>query len=92
MSRKLVFDARATEDLLGLPRHAQQAVWRRLQDLKQNPQGPGTRALAGNLKGLRRLRIGDYRAAYCVDDEAVRVLVVGHRNRFYEIATRRSRS
>lgn len=89
MSLELIFDGRAATDLRDLPRQVQEAVWRRLQDLKQNPQGLHTSALKGNLRGLRRLRIGDYRVAYCVDDEAVRVLAVGHRSRFYEITKRR---
>ena len=38
------------------------------------------------LRHLRKLRVGDYRVAYRVDDEAQRVRVVwaGHRSRIYE--------
>lgn len=90
MSLKLAFDTRAEADLEDLPPKVCATVWRRLQGLKGNPQGPSTRPLAGDLQGLRRLRIGDYRAAYYVEGDTVFVLAVGHRSRFYEIAKRRA--
>jgi mRNA interferase RelE/StbE len=42
-------------------------------------------ALKGDLRGLRRLRIGDYRVVYEVLDDALVVLVVrvGHRREAY---------
>lgn len=85
----LALEARVEADLRDLPGQVRDAVWRRLESLRQDPQGPGTGALAGNLAGLRRLRIGDYRAAYLVDGDTIRVFAVAHRSRIYELARRR---
>lgn len=43
--------------------------------------------LSGSLRGLPKLRIGDYRVAYTVDRtaQAVTVHMVGHRREIYDI-------
>ena len=56
--------------------------------LSENPfQG---NALKGELRGLRRLRVGDYRVLYEVQDSALIVLVVrvAHRREAYRRRTR----
>lgn len=50
-----------------------------------DPRSRG-KALTGNLSGLWRYRIGDYRAVCSIEDEALVVLVVdaGHRKHVYK--------
>ena len=60
------------------------ATWERLREallaLRQEPRPPGCRKLqAGPL--MYRIRIGDYRAVYDVDDEATAVTVLRIRHR-----------
>ena len=52
--------------------------------LAQDPRPPATRALQGR-PGLR-VRIGDYRIIYAVQDDVLLVVVVtiGHRREIYE--------
>ena len=52
--------------------------------LAQDPRPPGARALQGR-PGLR-VRVGDYRIVYTVEDDVLLVLVVrlGHRRDIYE--------
>ncbi len=63
-------------------------VGRRLQGaialLAQDPRPPGARALKGR-PGLR-VRVGDYRIIYIVNDDVLLVVVVtlGHRREVYE--------
>jgi mRNA interferase RelE/StbE len=52
--------------------------------LADDPRPPGVRALTGHRPYLR-VRSGDYRVIYVVDDEIrqVRVVVIGHRRDVY---------
>ena len=52
--------------------------------LGEDPRPPGAKALQGR-PGLR-VRIGDYRIIYTVDDDilVVAVITLGHRRNFYD--------
>jgi mRNA interferase RelE/StbE len=50
--------------------------------LTVNPRAFG-KPLAGSLKGHYRLRIGDYRVIYRVNDDIVTVVAIGHRKDIY---------
>lgn len=69
-------------ELSALPRAVQQRIGHRLDGLAGNPRPHGVETLAGE-GGFLRLRVGDYRIIYQVDDDGHRVLVVkiGHRGR-----------
>jgi len=51
--------------------------------LEDNPRPRGVRKLAG--RDLYRLRVGDYRVLYIIDDEAqeITIAAVGHRREIY---------
>lgn len=55
-----------------------------MRALAGDPRPPGVRALQGHRPWLR-VRVGDYRVIYAVDDAArlVTVAVVGHRREVY---------
>lgn len=61
------------------------AVFRKLTELEQGPLGFGTTALAGNPE-VRRLRVGDYRVIYTLENEKLVIWVVhiGHRSTVYD--------
>ena len=58
-------------------------IIRRILSLEDNPRPRGTKKLSGREE--YRLRVGDYRVLYTVDDEdgAVLVIAVGHRGEVY---------
>ncbi len=58
-------------------------VSRRILSLEDNPRPRGARKLSGREE--YRLRVGDYRVIYIIDDQAltVTVFVVGHRREVY---------
>ncbi len=60
------------------------AVAKAIDGLTSDPRPPGVRALTGHRPYLR-LRTGDYRVIYAVDDQArlVTVAAVGHRRDVY---------
>jgi mRNA interferase RelE/StbE len=76
----------AERDFSALPRDAQVRILVRVEALADSPRPAASAALAGPLAGLRRLRVGDYRIAYVVDDaeRTVGIVALGHRSKFYE--------
>lgn len=86
MSYDLRWRLSAENDLHALPRDVQERVLLRVEALARNPRPSASTSLKGTLAGLRRLRVGDYRIAYLVDDADfwIGILAVGHRSKFYE--------
>jgi mRNA-degrading endonuclease RelE of RelBE toxin-antitoxin system len=52
--------------------------------LEQWPNVSGAKPLRGNLAGRFRIRTGDYRLQFHVQEEVVIIERVGHRDGFYE--------
>lgn len=75
----------ARKELDALPDHVLSRVFRKVQSLSDNPRPAGCKKLKG-YKDLRRIRVGDWRVVYIIDD-AVRVVSVtriAHRREVYE--------
>ena len=80
-----VFLERAAEkDLKALPSAIFRRVIPQIRALAQNPRPPGCHKIAGSRNDWR-IRIGDYRVVYEVDDKLkqVRVMRVRHRREAY---------
>ena len=73
----------AEKELENLPREVHQKIIKRLLTLKDNPRPPGARKLWGGER--YRLRVGDYRILYTIDDalQTIEVSAVGHRREVY---------
>ncbi len=85
---RVEFDPRAARDLRKLGHEAQRLVLAYLRTriaTAENPRRFG-RALTGDLKGLWRYRVGDYRIVASIEEHRFVVLVVtvGHRRTVYE--------
>lgn len=84
----MTFQIEVTRDALRVLAKLDKPVRRRLQAaidrLQHDPRPPGVRAMRGE-QGLLRLRVGDYRVIYTVQDQRLLVLVVdvGHRSEIY---------
>jgi len=61
-----------------------QRIVDRIQNLAQNPRPPGVEKLSGTAEKYR-IRQGDYRVVYEIDDKALTVSIVkiGHRKDIY---------
>ncbi|MGH3765894.1 MAG: type II toxin-antitoxin system RelE family toxin [Pseudonocardiaceae bacterium] len=72
------------KQLQQLPRHVFSAALSAIIDLSHNPRPSGVKKLVGSRNGWR-IRIGEYRIVYEVDDTAktVTVLLVQHRRDAY---------
>ncbi len=70
-------------DIKRLPREVQALVTAHITALGTNPRPHGVKKLAG--RGEYRIRVGDYRITYTIDEDIVTVTVVrvGHRSDVY---------
>ncbi|MBX3278985.1 MAG: type II toxin-antitoxin system RelE/ParE family toxin [Acidobacteria bacterium] len=75
----------AVKELRSLPKDAQIRIGRAIDSLASNPRPPRVKALQSDGKRLR-IRIGDYRVIYQVEDDRLVVLIVkiGHRREIYK--------
>lgn len=83
MVYRLELETRALKELKSLPRERRELISDVLDDLERNPRPPGAKKLSG-IDGWR-VRKGDYRVLYTVDDASRAVLVyrIGHRREVY---------
>jgi mRNA interferase RelE/StbE len=75
----------ALRELRKLDKQVARRVVRAVTALALDPRPPGVRALVGEPQGTMRLRVGDYRVVYRIDDGQVQILVVrvAHRGAVY---------
>jgi len=73
----------AEKDLDKLPSRVHDRISARILSLEENPRQTGTKKLSG--REQYRLRVGDYRVLYTIDDasKSVRVVGVAHRREAY---------
>lgn len=81
---KVAFHPDVYKQLQALPRTVFGAALRAIVDLTHDPRPPGVKKLAGSRVDWR-LRIGEYRIIYEIDDRArtVTVMRVAHRRESY---------
>jgi mRNA interferase RelE/StbE len=74
----------AAKEFETLPKKDRQRTAAKIQALGTNPRPPGCEKLSGQ-DNLYRVRQGDYRILYTVDDRALLVVVykIGHRREVY---------
>ena len=83
MSYAVVFKPSAEREFRNLPPHIQSRLARELASLIETPRPAGCKKLKA--RPGYRIRVGDYRVIYAVDDPArlVRVLAVANRRDVY---------
>ncbi|MEC4985111.1 MAG: type II toxin-antitoxin system RelE/ParE family toxin [Oscillatoria sp. PMC 1068.18] len=81
---QIIFSPQARKAFQKLPQKVQQRLDAKIILLAENPRPPGVVALQGSL-GILRLRVGNYRVIYQVEDERLLVIVikVAHRRDVY---------
>ncbi|MCL6436436.1 MAG: type II toxin-antitoxin system RelE/ParE family toxin [Leptolyngbyaceae cyanobacterium HOT.MB2.61] len=86
MSRyRIEFLKTAQKELLKLPKEIQQRIAAQLDALLIDPYPPDTKKLK-NGNGRFRIRVGDYRIIYRIEEEALVILIIkiGHRRNIYD--------
>jgi mRNA interferase RelE/StbE len=84
LSYKIAITRAARRELASLPRAVQVRVAARIGDRAAEPRPPGVRKLKSE-RELYRIRVGDYRVVYEIDDLApsVTVTAIGDRKESY---------
>lgn len=84
MAYRIEIKRPARKMLLALPQAHRSRIAEAIEPLADDPRRPGTRKLTGSAS-LYRLRVGDYRVIYEVQDEKLILVVVkvGHRREVY---------
>ena len=80
---------RALKDLRALPKKERQRIAEQIDALKTDPRPTGCKKLKGR-EDFYRIRVGDYRVVYQIEDEVLLILIVrvGDRKEIYEIIRR----
>ena len=80
---QIFLETRARRDLLDLPKEMQIRITEVIDDLSLNPRPIGAKKLSG-VEGYR-VRKGDYRILYTIDDKAKKITIyrIGHRREIY---------
>ncbi|PZO56991.1 MAG: type II toxin-antitoxin system mRNA interferase toxin, RelE/StbE family [Phormidesmis priestleyi] len=85
MTYSLEFVPEAVADLQALAPSIQDRILRKVQWFADNFEATAPMALVGNLSGLFKLRVGDYRVLYSFDVETKHLTIqqIGHRRNIY---------
>ena len=79
----------AQKYLRALPKRERQRIAAQIDALKADPRPTGCRKLKGR-EDFYRIRVGDYRVVYQIEDEILLILIVrvGDRKEIYEMIRR----
>lgn len=82
-SYKVLIKPSAAKELENLPAKPRQKIARKIQALAGDPRPQGSEKLSG--EDLYRIRQGDYRILYGIQDRALSIVVIriGHRRDVY---------
>jgi mRNA interferase RelE/StbE len=82
----ITFKKSAEREFEKLPTQVIRRIGKAIDTLSKNPRPVGSKKLEGQKESLWRIRIGDYRVIYLVEDviKIVEIRRVGHRKDIYE--------
>jgi len=83
---RIIIKKEALKELKTFPRFAVVSITESIQRLSENPRPAGCTKLKGSRENLWRIRVGNYRVVYHIDDiiKIVNVRTIGDRKDVYE--------
>lgn len=80
------FSERSIKDLKHIPQSTKERIILKSESLAENPYPSGVKKLKGSENNFWRVRVGNYRVIYSVDDEIriIDIRKVGHRKDIYK--------
>ncbi len=83
---QVLFSNTTSKELRQLPGNELRRVYERTKELENDPRPVGGKKLTGKKEDLWRIRVGDYRVIYSIDDAVfiVDIRRIGHRKDIYE--------
>ena len=84
-SYQIKFKSSALKELKNLPSQTQKRISIKIEELRQNPRPSGVVKLTGDDK-LYRVRVGNYRIVFYIDDteRIIRITRIRHRRDVYD--------
>jgi mRNA interferase RelE/StbE len=84
MAYSIKWDVRAYKELKAINNKDAVGILNAINKIQKDPKG--AKPLEGKFKGKFRIRVGDYRVIYWVNDEeqAIYIIAVGHRKDIYK--------
>ena len=81
---QVIFARSARQELEALPQRVAERILTRIETLGETPRPRGCRKFQGPSQ-LWRIRVGEYRVIYAIDDSkrTVDIVVIRHRNEAY---------
>jgi len=81
---KIFFKKSALKELENIPKSTLQRILKKIQELPNNPKPAGSQKLSNY--NLYRVRQGDYRIVYFIDNKKLEVQIfkIGHRKEIYK--------
>lgn len=81
MPFKVIWDEKAYDSTIKLEPNISRRIFKKVEELTENPFSKDIKKLKGN--GDFRLRVGDYRVIFSIEQETIQILKVGHRKNIY---------
>jgi mRNA interferase RelE/StbE len=84
MNYSIEFSKRASKQFQALPQSVQERLVSQIEALAENPRPPKVKKLVGE-ENQYRIRVGDYRIVYQIQDQLLLILIlkIGHRSEIY---------
>jgi mRNA interferase RelE/StbE len=85
MNYEIIFKPSAEKSFSKLSKNLQIKIVNAIEQLSTNPRSPGVKKLK-SLLNLYRIRVGDYRVIYSIEEKILIVLIVkiAHRSEIYK--------
>jgi mRNA interferase RelE/StbE len=85
VSYRITVSAKAEKEMMRLPLQERKKLANKIDLLSQDPRPSGSLKMHGRSEALWRIRSGNYRILYAIDDEVriVDIRKVGHRREVY---------
>ena len=85
MTFRIEFTKSAAKELRNIPKSAQKRIAKKIDALNENPSDPTQTKMKGN-NPFHRMRVGNYRIVYEIQDDILRILIIkiGHRKDVYK--------
>lgn len=87
MSYQIRYEKTAIDDLKKLPKPIRKRIVEKIEWLAENADKIIHKSLQGNLSDFYKLRVGDYRVIYELDQTNMKIFIdhVGHRRDIYKL-------
>ena len=83
---KVIIKREALKELKHFPDRSVKAITKSIERLSGDPRPAGCKKLKGSSENLWRIRVGDYRIVYLIDDviRIINIRSIGNRKDVYE--------